>query len=208
MNEVSKIPTWLPESQRDTSYYIFVSKWRCEVSNRQTQSLNYVRFHGVPHTGNAQIDKQMRDEMVIRMLSINEMVEFHKTGVAIHVKSREDTKKIYDYITAHLKHFEAQMDSIHNRGLPMDDLIALDNLAQAVYPFAVPYFPKGFVGSAMQHHIGDRVTHAQMFAPIVKPKVTGDGNVVMPKIPERVGFGELLKEHGRKTGKVSFSKWD
>jgi len=137
--------TWVPEDQRDTSWYIFNSLFRCRVSNIKTMSKDYLKNFGMPMSGDPFIDKQTANELVDRMLTIEKMAEYFKNGVEIRVLKASDTKIIYDRIRDHLEYWANIMNNSINPGRVsgiLEDLQLLDGLASKVYPHAKSYFEK------------------------------------------------------------------
>ena len=118
--------TWIPEANRDTAWPIWHKLFMCRVRMIDTLSADYIKHFGMPATGIAEYDTEIPKEAVIRMLTINQMVEFYKKGVNVSVVNLKDTKIIYDFITDHLLAWKDKLNnSFGNRGAPLDDLILL-----------------------------------------------------------------------------------
>ena len=129
--------TWIKESQRTTDWYIFNKLYMCMVKNIDSMSVDYIRMFGHPASGDDQSDRETANELVIRMLSIEQMAEYYKNGVTVQIVNPKDTKDIYERISAHLLAWKEMMrTSFNNRAAPVDDLLLLDKLATVVYSHA------------------------------------------------------------------------
>lgn len=141
---------WLPENQRDTSYYIFNEKYRCSVPHIDMRSSDHIRAFGMPSCGIKEIDNETAHERIETYLSINQMVEYFKRGALVGVKKVEDTKKIYERITDHLVAWKNQLQhNLNNGDAPVDDLILLDQFANAVYAHAQYHFTEEVIESLL-----------------------------------------------------------
>ena len=131
---------WIPESERTTAWYLFNEKYLCMVPYLESRTPEDIRLFGMPHTGLTEYDMQTANELVERLLTINQIMEYHDAGIEVRVLKRADTKKIYDRIRDHLVVWDNYLKAAFDvRGAPMDDLIKLDALAQTIYPYAKPY---------------------------------------------------------------------
>lgn len=141
---------WVPPEQRDTRWYLWHKLFRCRVSNIQTMSVEYLQEFGMPSSGDAQYDRETANELVQRMLSINQMVEFFRNGVTVGVCQVSDTKEIYERIKDHLDAWKLKLErSVNIRGAPVDDLVLLDRFATTVYKHARHHFTEQYVDSLL-----------------------------------------------------------
>lgn len=134
----------------DPGKQVWEKLFRCSVPFKHTQSQAEIRLFGLPTTGSFAHDERMLNEPVDVMLTIDQMVEYNKTGVTISITKHEDTKVIYDIIRDYLDSWNSRLSSgINTAKAPIDDLLALDKLAQVIYPFASGYFTKNENGLSM-----------------------------------------------------------
>lgn len=200
--------TWVPEEQRDTSWYLFHKKFRCRVSNIKTMSMDYVKTFGMPTVGDPVHDTQMANELVDRMLSINQMLEYHREGVDILVCKYSDTKEIYERISDHLSAWKRTLETSYStRGAPIEDLIELDKFANVVYKHAKFQFTQEYVDSILARSMGNhmRVNRSNIMAQ--KPTVITINKIdehgreqisfteEVPVKPERNSMEEALKAY-------------
>lgn len=147
---------YLPEDQRNTAYYIFSTDQRylCRVPVMQTRSIEDIRFFGVPTTGDAAYDAEMANEKIVRRLTINQMVEYYKTGVTVGVINKKDTKLIYEKISDHLGYWSRLVtDSLNAPRAPIEDLITLDEFAHKVYEYAKWQFKTPYTQSLLRQRL-------------------------------------------------------
>lgn len=148
------VAKWVPPEERDTRWYLWEEKFLCRVPFMQTMSKDYLRIHGVPFTGHVESDRSMHQELVQRMLSINQMTEFFGQGTVISVCKHEDTKRIYEYISNHLKAWKRELEvALDVRNAPLEDLKLLDRLAASVYVHAQEHFTDAVIDSILARRI-------------------------------------------------------
>lgn len=142
--------TWLPESERDTRYNIWYKRYRCKVHFAESRGVEDIRTNGMPSSGDPYYDREIADQLVIRMLTIDQMVEFYKRSVRIYVVNASDTKLIYEDIVAHLKAWKAYLNtSFSDPSAPLDDLRLMDQFAKIIYKHAVYQFPDNYLEDAI-----------------------------------------------------------
>ncbi len=188
--------TWVPKEQRDTRWYIFKHTYLCRVPNIQTMSVEYIQQFGMPASGYAEHDAGTANELVTRMLSINDMVVHFGNGVNVAVVNWKDTKDIYEKITDHLNAWKEKLEiGWHTRDAPIDDLLLLDRFAMKVYQHAVHQFTTETVDSILARRMSSvlRVSRQNLMG--AKPKImtiNGDGEKEGPAVPERTGFADTF----------------
>lgn len=204
--------TWIPKEQRDTRWYIWHKLFACRVSNIQTMSLTYLQHFGMPSTGDTRLDQETANELVTRMLSINQMVEYFRAGVNVRVIKVTDTKEIYEHITNHLNAWKYKLENALNvRGAPLDDLVALDSFAVAVYKHARHQFDRQYVDSYLARKMSStlRVTRDRILKPMEPQVVTinGDPNAQEQekKYPEHESMADVFL--GRQRAVNGAPKW-
>ena len=134
---------WIPEHQRDTRYYLWEKKFLCNLRYGDTFSIERLKTQGIYTSGDPATDRAVMNSQNKFWLSINQMVEYFQQGITVGVVNREDTAKIYEYITNHINAFRKEISMAFNLdGLPLDDLIILDEFATTVYEHAKHQFTK------------------------------------------------------------------
>jgi len=188
--------TWIDPQFRDSAWWLWHKLFMCRVSNLKTMSVDYVKIFGMPASGVTEHDKETANELVIRMLSINQMVEFFRQNITVHVVNYRDTKEIYERISDHLNAWKEKLATgINVRNAPIDDLLLLDQFSNAIYKYAAPQFTTAIVDSILARRISGtlRVNRENVLAPM-KPKtinpVSGEEVPVEDKRPERISMAE------------------
>ena len=197
--------TWIPESERDTRWYIFKKLWLCSVPVFESRSIEDIQNFGVPASGDSLYDESMRSERAQRMLSIDAMVEFYKRGVQVAVVNYTDTKLIYERISDHLNAWKTKLeDGWHTRNAPIEDLMLLDKFAMVVYKHARHQFTTEMVDSILARRMSGALR-------VSRDKIMGDGPKVMvinqdpvtgeekreeeEKLPERTSMADVFASH-------------
>lgn len=189
---------WVPESQRDTRWHIWNNLYMCKVPFIHTMSSDYLRQFGMPSSGIEEYDRGMAQELVIRMLSINQMVDYFGQGVSVRVCNHADTKEIYDHISAHLNAWRSQLENgFHIRNAPREELQLMDRFANAVYEHAQYLFDNTYVNSLMARNIAGAVGGISRDSMILKKPeslVNHDADEHNPQNnrPTRVSMAEIF----------------
>lgn len=148
--------TWVPESERGTDWYIFNQKFRCSVPHIAMRSTDHVKHFGMPSCGIKEIDSETARERIDTYLSISQMVEYFSKGTIVGVKKVTDTKVIYERIVDHLNAWKEQLrHGLNNGEAPIDDLIQLDQFANAVYAHAQYHFTNEIVESILMRRMDE-----------------------------------------------------
>lgn len=182
---------FLPEDQRCTAYYLFsrAERYSCRIRLMDTRSVDHIRFFGTPTAGDEDHDREMRNEIVDRMMTIAEMACYFRDGVTVRVRHRPDTKKIYERITDHLIAWRDALQGLNHPRPPAEDLLVLDEFAHKVYEHAKWHFKDPYSVSLIERAMNARFSGSSL----------SSGNAEMPTIhnppPERDSFNELFVNH-------------
>jgi hypothetical protein len=195
----------------DTSAYIFEYLFKCRIPNLQTMSEEYIRFFGMPTTGDASIDQAMADQWITTMLPISKMVEYSKQGITIKIVKYDDVKVMYNYITLHLQAWKNQIGNGINVGdAPIDDLIDLDAFANLVYDQAKFQFTRDIADSLLERQMSTitRFNKSNFFKPDIKINDTGDNitrinSEPIDNYPKRESLSDIFKDR-----KIGYKKWN
>jgi len=189
---------WVPPEERDTRWYLWNELYLCRVPFMQTMSKDYVRIHGVPFTGHAESDQSMHSELVQRMLSINAMTEFFEKGVTVAVVRHEDTAKIYNRISDHLKAWKRELEvALDVRNAPLEDLKLLDRLAAAVYVHAQQHFTEEQLDSLLARRIAGtmRLNRSTLMVPQSNARRINAVEEVPYEPKKHQSMADLLSSH-------------
>ena len=122
-----------------------------EIASRHPEEMKLL---GTRVSGVKEIDKDIHSQWLTTMLSIDQMVDLYKRGVAVRVVHYDDTKTIYDYISKHIYIWKDRLEKGINVGnAPIDDLIAMDEFANLVYDHARHLFTREIADSILNRHI-------------------------------------------------------
>lgn len=130
--------SWIPESERDTAWNIFHREFMCKMSVIDGMTINDLEVYGMRCSGIPDLDQFTANELVTRLLPISKMAMFYQNGARLYICNPEDTKTIYELISAHLtawKHF-IDTSPIIQGDPPLEDLLLLDQFANSIYVHA------------------------------------------------------------------------
>jgi hypothetical protein len=200
---------WLPPEQRDTRWYLWNERFTCRVPNIQTMSVDYIRYFGMPTTGDPLIDQQTANELVIRSLTVAKMMEYYQAGVTVRVCNEKDTARIYEIVMNHLAAWKSKMEvCLNTRDAPIQDLIDLDKFAGVVYKHARHHQPMGeWVDSFLARSIAGtlRVSRDNILRPPSPQVVIVNGAEEEKKLPEHTSMADTFL--GRQREIRGGSKW-
>lgn len=107
-----------------------------------------IKTFGMVTTGNKDIDRMQAEQWITTMLPISEIAEMYSNGVRLKVVNYDDTKKMYEAITAHISGWKEKIRfMVHDAQAPIEDLAKLDKLAVAVYEHAKYQFTEEIVSN-------------------------------------------------------------
>lgn len=107
-----------------------------------------IKTFGMVTTGNKDIDRMQAEQWITTMLPISEIAQMYSNGVRLKVVNYDDTKKMYEAITAHISAWKDRIRfMVHDAQAPIEDLAKLDKLAVAVYEHAKYQFTEEIVSN-------------------------------------------------------------
>lgn len=138
----------------DTREGIFKKKFHVRLPYIETLSIDEIRTHGMPYSGIDELDQSVARDLVDRYYTIDEMIDFMRRGVTLRIPRYENTKRIYEYIQAHLEAWKEELLTQHNAAYaPLEDLIDLDKFAVIVYSKAKYVFKSHNAGDFMSRSL-------------------------------------------------------
>lgn len=132
-------------TQQETEYkntvdIIFDRKYEVRIKKIDNVSIEEIEFYGMYTTGDKEQDDYLNNELIVRWLSINEMVEYYKRGKPFSIVDPKNTEEIYTVVHKYLLHWKERLvHSLNIGNAPVDDLIALDGMATALHGYACQY---------------------------------------------------------------------
>lgn len=186
--------------KKDTTKPLWEVLFTVLVPQLSIRSAEDISQFGSYVTGDRGIDNSLSNQWVRVMIPISRMVELYQEGAQIRIVDEKDTKIIYDYISDHLLQWEGILSNGINIGdAPVEDLIAMDNFAHAIYSHAKYHFKSEDGGSILGRYMANlgKLNPQNLFksAP-VDPNATPDKITIneQPKgLPERDSMSEFFK---------------
>lgn len=175
--------------------YIFNRRYMCMVNQMDVTSKEYIKLFGTPTTGDSGIDREMANQWITTYKTIAEMAVLFSENKTVRICKTSDCEAIYNSVEYHLKRWaETAKTSLNSNAAPIDDLMALDNFATAIYPHALrSNETKVLIDNLFVKEL-DNVfpTFESIFGRSVeekKPETDEDGNV---KIPQRESYANAF----------------
>lgn len=127
----------LKKKQHPNIEAIFEKTYKVKIKSRDTISIEEQRMFGVIGTGDKHIDKALANEMRYAYITINDMVEYFREGISFYLTAEEDSKTIFEAVTAHTSNWRAALKYAYNMGdSPVEDLILMEKFASGIYAHA------------------------------------------------------------------------
>lgn len=187
--------TWVRPEDRDTAWWVTRKLYPCRIPYIQTLSPDYIKFMGMPDSGDEHVNLQMRNELIDVQISIGKMATYYADDVQVHVPNPKTTKEIYERVHEHLQAWKQDMEQSVNPGqVPIDDLLKLDQFAAAVYPYAKRFFDKEFVESKFARRLSGLVSISRSsFMEKLQPKRPTVDNQE-PDVRKHESFADIFLE--------------
>ena len=129
------------DPKRETAEYIFDFLFLVRVKKIDTISVEQIKIFGSPITFDKNIDRELRNESVQCYKSIAQLADMYAEGITFGIIDIKDTKRIYDFIIAHLDAWKKKIEhDFHCDRPPLNDLKLLYELGEKIYGHARPLY--------------------------------------------------------------------
>ena len=189
------------DDRPDTTKDIWEKLYLVSVPEIFATSETFIRQYGTPMTMDRDIDRALSNQWFTRYMTINNMVDLWREGSHVKIHSEDDIKEIYESLAMHLEGWKSQLErGINIGGAPIDDLIAMDDFANAVYKHARHHLTQAIVDSifARQLSASAGVTPGNFFMKkSIAPTETDSAKVqkeIEDNLPKRDSLGDFLKD--------------
>lgn len=187
------------QRSNDTVSDIWDRSWRCMFSRNLTTPIDHIERVGTYVTGDDEVDRQQKDEIIDTYITINDMVEMHRKGIRIDIYNYDDVADIYKIIERHILAWKRNIEECVNIGdAPLDDLIAMDAFATAIYTKARYVLPDNPVSSTALNYMrsltGGVIPQLKSIAQREEDKLlAANPKLVEEKMPERISHESVFK---------------
>jgi len=112
----------------------------CYIPDILTLDDYYIKYRGIPITGDKQLDSAMVYNKTQVKIPIIKILEYFNNGVEIEIPSREDLLKIHRYIEAYLNEWKFHIEHSINIDITnyKEMLMQLEKLSRYIYDKAKP----------------------------------------------------------------------
>lgn len=119
---------------------IWTNLYGMRVPFVETQSGDMLKRAGMLNSGNRLLNRQMHNEVVAVVITINDMVEYFRRGVTLTFQNSLETREVYDIVNNYILAWREQVHNGINLGeVPTEDLMLLDRFAETLHPVAVKF---------------------------------------------------------------------
>ncbi len=149
---------------------IWDNLYEVRVPYVDTLTTQHIKDIGLPTTGNRILDRQMSQDLVNVVISIDAIVEYYRRGVTVYMRNNNDTTEIYGIVNNYLLAWKENVENGLNVGnVPAEDLMLLDRFAEMLYPvasaFGAPPRSSNSVFANFYTGNGNFVSRGSFFAP-------------------------------------------
>jgi len=121
----------------DPRYPIWGRVWLCKVPRIAHFGTAYLERYGLPTSGNQNVDRELMKQVSPCYITIAQMVEYYHEHTTVHIVKRDDTKTIYEICQDYTFNWARRIQStVFNHDVPFEDLVQIDEFAEAVYQYA------------------------------------------------------------------------
>lgn len=173
---------------------IFNELFLCRIPQYKTMSTDYLKIFGTPTTFNPDIDRELSKELIKVMIPISKMLDYFKEGIVVRVIHEKDTLNIYESITMYLRQWREQLYvGLNNGNAPLEDLISMDEFAQAIYPYASSHFKDDSILSTLNQFRKSNKLMAHGLIGRLNKNPKEDPNK-KEEVPQRESMADFFKE--------------
>lgn len=181
--------------------YIFKRMFMCIVSQMDITSKEYLKKFGMPTTGDANIDREMANQLITTYKTIADMVDLFRQGVTVRVPKQQDCKTIYEYVDYHIQSWAQAIQNGLNLGnAPLEDLIEMDKFATKLYPYALDNKLIMENSSVFVQQLGNNfITHDNVLGSMKSPTriLEESGLDENGQLPQRESYADIFIKRGK-----------
>lgn len=145
----------LPREQQPAWFKIFYYTFNVKIEQAHLYSEEEISTYGVPSSGDPALDRELALERMWVPAVLDQVVEWHRQGLRLEFASVQDMVEVYEIIQQHLSDWRDELASDWPRQPNVDDLKALEALAEDVYKRV-----RGDIGvRESQQDVGVRLLH-------------------------------------------------
>uniref|UniRef100_A0AAU7PF85 Uncharacterized protein n=1 Tax=Burkholderia phage vB_BgluM-SURPRISE13 TaxID=3159457 RepID=A0AAU7PF85_9VIRU len=144
----------------DPRYPIWGRVWYCKVPRIARYGTAYLERYGLPTSGNQNVDRELMKQLAPVYITIAQMVEYYHEHTMVSIIKRDDTKAIYEICQDYTFDWARRIqNTVFNHNVPFEDLVQIDEFAEAVYQYAGheygEEFARTFIPEGVQREIVD-----------------------------------------------------
>jgi flagellar biosynthesis component FlhA len=119
----------------------------------------YLEEYGLHSSGNKNVDRELARQPQLVYLTINDLIEYYNQSQRISIVKQDDVKTIYEICQDYTFNYASQLNkSVFSHDVPFNDLIKIDEFAEAVYQhagyeygteYARTFLPQGVMQNAL-----------------------------------------------------------
>lgn len=181
-------------NKNSVQYRIWHDTFLCQMRNIDTMSIDYLKIFGTLDSGDPSLNNESMNELVLRRLTIIEMIKFFNQGINVFIKKAEDSKTIYILIQQHLQNWAREVQyALRQDSIPREELAIMEQFADAVYEHAKWFLDDALVDTpfARSMRADNRSVLNMLRSP--EPQEDPDGIIVHPK---RQSMSDLFSNSG------------
>jgi hypothetical protein len=136
---MTKQPNPSPSSipMTDPRYPIWGRLFMCRVPRIAHYGTDYLEKYGLPSSGNRNVDRELILQPSLVYITINQMVDYYNESMTVAIVKQPDVKLIYEICQNYTFDWANRLHkSVFTHNVPFEDLIKIDEFAEAVYQFA------------------------------------------------------------------------
>lgn len=147
-NKVRPNPTPSAVPFNDPRYPIWGRVFLCKVPRIAHYSTLYLETYGLHTSDNKNVDLEQVKKATSAYITVNAMIEYYHQNQIVTIVKPADVKTVYEICQDYtFKYADKLNRSVFQHNTPMEDLIKIDEFAEAVYQYAGHMYGKEFARS-------------------------------------------------------------
>lgn len=146
----------------DPRYPIWGRLYLCKIPRIAHYSTAYLERFGLHTSGHQSVDVELMKQDQSVYITINQMVEYYHQNTRVTIVKRNDVRLVYEACQDYTFTYAERLDrSVFASNFPVQDLVKIDEFAEAVYQhagheygeeFARTFLPEGYMKEVRSLH--------------------------------------------------------
>lgn len=188
----------------DPRYPIWGRLFLCRVPRIAHYSTGYLEQFGLHSSGNRNVDLELAKQPQMVYITINDMIEYFHQSLRISIVKRDDVKIVYESCQDYTFGYAEKLNkTVFGHNAPIQDLVKIDEFAEAVYQHAGHEYGKEFARTFLPEGVMGEIADLNKLFESIDKKVKNSG-----KKTDTVTIYDTLSPQGAKAAAQAAKRTD